>query len=200
VKFPAEKGLRSDQQTRPASGFRYGLFSRHGLHNKKIKIYFQKRIVRDTKYFAMKKTITLDEFATRFQQLMPSLLSATVRRERNAVSLGLITLPQFLGLSFLRANPGAPVKAFAATLGLQLSSASGLLDRLAKLGLLKRTHSTEDRRVVRLHLTLKGEQMVDEITEQKKESVSRIFATLTPEERTVYLELMQKAVRNLDEI
>lgn len=148
----------------------------------------------------MKETITLDAFATRFQQLMPALLSATVRRERNAVSQGLITLPQFLGLSFLRTHPGAPVNAFAAKLGLQLSSASGLLDRMARIGLLKRTHSQEDRRVVLLNLTPKGEQMVDEITEQKKESVARIFATLTPEERTVYLELMQKAVRNLDEI
>jgi len=148
----------------------------------------------------MNKTVSLNRFAEDIQQLMPAFMGAMIRRERNAISQGIITLPQFLGLSFLHANPGAPVKAFAATLGLQLSSASGLLDRLAKLGLLKRTHSTEDRRVVLIHLTPKGEQMVDEIMEQKKESVARIFPALTPEDRTVYLELMQKVVSHLDEM
>lgn len=148
----------------------------------------------------MSKNVSLNSFAADIQQLMPVFLGAMIRRERNAISQGIITLPQFLGLNFLRTNPNAPVKAFAATLGLQLSSASGLLDRLAKLGLLKRTHSTEDRRVVLLTLTAKGEQMVDEIREQKKESIAQIFSTLSPEERTVYLEMMQKVVRSIDEI
>jgi DNA-binding MarR family transcriptional regulator len=148
----------------------------------------------------MNKTVSLNRFAEDIQQLMPAFMGAMIRRERNAISQGIITLPQFLGLSFLHANPGTPVKAFAATLGLQLSSASGLLDRLAKLGLLKRTHSTEDRRVVLLTLTPEGERMVDEIREQKKESIARIFAALSPDERAVYLKLMQKVVSQLDEI
>lgn len=146
----------------------------------------------------MNKTVSLKSFAAEIQELMPVFLGAMIRRERNAISQGIITLPQFLGLNFLRANPGAPVKAFAETLGVQLSSASGLLDRLTKLGLLKRTHSTEDRRVVLLTLTPEGEQMVDEIREQKKESIARIFAALSPDERTVYLELMQKVVSELE--
>jgi DNA-binding MarR family transcriptional regulator len=148
----------------------------------------------------MSKKVSLNSFAAEIQQLMPAFLGAMIRRERNAISQGIITLPQFLGLDFLRVNPGSPVKAFAETLGLQLSSASGLLDRMAKLGLLKRTHSTDDRRVVLLTLTTKGERMVDEIREQKKESVAQIFSALSPDERTVYLELMQKVVSHLDEI
>lgn len=145
----------------------------------------------------MSKKSGLDSFAAEIQQLMPAFLGAMIRRERNAISQGIITLPQFLGLSFLRTNPGSPVKDFAETLGLQLSSASGLLDRMAKLGLLKRTHSTEDRRVVLLTLTLKGEQMVDEIMKQKRQSIAEIFAPLSPEERTVYLTLMQTVTGRL---
>jgi DNA-binding MarR family transcriptional regulator len=168
-----------------------------GWEKKRHIFCFQIRIVRDTKYFTMSKANSLNRFAAEMQQLMPAFLGAMIRRERNAISQGIITLPQFLGLSFLRANPGSPVKAFAATLGLQLSSASGLLDRLAKLGLLKRTHSKTDRRVVLLTLTAKGERMVDEIATQKKESVAGIFSSLSPEERTTYLELMKKVVGHL---
>jgi DNA-binding MarR family transcriptional regulator len=146
------------------------------------------------------KTVSLSQFATELQQLMPILLGSTIRRERNAISQGIITLPQFLGLTFLRANPAAPVKAFAATLGVQLSTASGLLARLEKLDLLRREHSTEDRRVVHLFLTTKGEEMLDEINAQRRDSFARLFAALSPDERTLYLQLMKKLAKNLHEI
>jgi len=145
----------------------------------------------------MDKKISLGEFATDMQRFMPSFMSAMIRRERNAISQGIITVPQFLGLSFLRTHPNSPVKAFAETLGLQLSSASGLLDRLTNLGLLKRTHSTEDRRMVLLTLTPKGGQMVDEIMEQKRQSIAEIFSTLSADERTTYMELMQKVMKGI---
>jgi len=147
----------------------------------------------------MNKTGVLNSFAAEMQKLLPVFMGAMLRRERNAISQGIITVPQFLGMNFLRENPGAPVKAFATTLGLRLSSASGLLDRMARLGLLKRTHSTEDRRVVLLTLTPKGEQMVDEIMEQKRQSIADIFSTLTTEERTVFTKMMQKVVKQIDE-
>ncbi|MBI9020442.1 MAG: MarR family transcriptional regulator [Verrucomicrobia bacterium] len=146
------------------------------------------------------KPVSIQTFAADMQRLMPAFLGAMIRREKNAISQGIITLPQFLGLSFLRQNPGSPVKAFAATLGLQLSSASGLIDRMVRNGLIRRERSKTDRRVVLLTLKAKGERMVDEILEQKKQSVAEIFAPLSAEERTTYLELMQKVVGNLDEM
>lgn len=147
----------------------------------------------------MSKKVSLEDFSAEMQGMFPMFLRAMFRRERNAISQGVITVPQFLGLSFLRVKPNSPVKAFAETLGLQLSSASGLLDRLAKLGLLKRTHSTEDRRVVLLMLTRKGEEMVDEIMKQKRHSVAEIFSALSDDERSVYLELMQKVMERINE-
>ena len=106
-------------------------------------------------------------------------------------------MPQFLGLSFLRKNPGSPAKAFADTLGLQPSSASGLIDRMVRNGLIRRERSKTDRRVVLLSLKAKGEQMVDKIMDQKRQSVAEIFAPLSDEERTTYLELMKKVVNTV---
>ncbi len=146
------------------------------------------------------KNISIQTFAADMQQLLPTFLGAMLRRERNAVSQGIITLPQFLGLGFLRKNPGSPVKAFADTLGLKPSSASGLIDRMVKNGLILRVHSKTDRRVILLTLKAKGERMVDEILEQKRRSLSELFAPLTADERTIYLKLMQKVVERVDEI
>ena len=148
----------------------------------------------------MNKSINLNDFATELQKLMPAFMGAMLRRERNAVSQGIISVPQFLGLSFLRRNPNAPVKAFAATLGLQLSSASGLIDRMVRNGLILRVRSKEDRRVVQLTLSVKGAQMVDEIMEQKRQSLVEIFAALSPDERVIYLEMMKKVTGRLNEV
>jgi DNA-binding MarR family transcriptional regulator len=71
---------------------------------------------------------------------------------------------------------------------------------MVKAGLIKRTHSREDRRVVLLNLTAKGKAMLEEITLQKQKSFADIFAPLSPEERTAYLEMMKKVVGHLDEI
>ena len=139
-------------------------------------------------------------FATEVQKFMPTFLSAMLRQEQNAVSEGVITLPQFLGMNFLRANPGSPVKDFAATLGLKPSSASGLVDRMVNHGLIHREHSDTDRRVVLLTLTPKGKKMVEEVREQKRQSIAKLFASLTDDERATYLRLMQKVVGAIDEI
>ncbi len=146
------------------------------------------------------KNISIQTFASDMQQLLPTFLGAMLRREQNAVSQGIITLPQFLGLGFLRKNPGSPVKAFADTLGLKPSSASGLIDRMVQKGLVHRVHSKTDRRVILLTLKAKGERMVDEILEQKQQSLSELFAPLTADERTTYLKLMQKVVGEIGEI
>jgi len=146
------------------------------------------------------KPISIQTFAGEMQQLMPTFLGAMIRREKNAISQGIITLPQFLGLRFLHENPGSPVTALATTLGLKPSSASGLIDRMVQNGLILREHSKTDRRVVLLSLKVKGERMVDEIMEQKQQSVAEIFAPLTPAERTTYLRLMQKVVEQVDEV
>jgi DNA-binding MarR family transcriptional regulator len=147
-----------------------------------------------------KSSISLDHFSAEVQRLIPAFLGAMIRRERNAMSQGLITDPQFVGMVFINEHPNTPVKNFAATLGLQLSSASGLLDRMVKAGMIKRTHSCEDRRVVLLNLTAKGKSILKEITLQKQKSFSDIFSPLTPEERTTFIELMQKVVSHIDEI
>ena len=146
------------------------------------------------------KTISIRAFAAELQPLLPTFLGAMLRRERNAISQGIITLPQFLGLDFLRNKPGSPVKAFADTLGLKPSSASGLIDRMVQKGLLRREHSKTDRRVILLTLKAKGERMVDEIMDQKRKSVAELFTPLTADERTTYLKLMQKVVEQVDEI
>jgi DNA-binding MarR family transcriptional regulator len=58
------------------------------------------------------------------------------------------------------AGGGATVAELAASLSVDAGATTRLLDRLEKKGLCKRVRSTEDRRVVRVELTRKGEEAI----------------------------------------
>lgn len=59
-------------------------------------------------------------------------------------------------LSIIDENPGITVSSLSEALAIHISTASIMLDKLAKAKLVKRQRSEEDRRVVNLHLTAKG--------------------------------------------
>ena len=59
-------------------------------------------------------------------------------------------------LSVIAASPGIKVSRLSETLSVHISTASNMLDRLAKAGMVERRRSKADRRVVNLHLTPAG--------------------------------------------
>jgi DNA-binding MarR family transcriptional regulator len=64
-------------------------------------------------------------------------------------------------LSAIAENPGVTVSHLSETLSVHVSTASNMLDKLDKAGLVERKRSHTDRRVVNLHLTAKGQQILD---------------------------------------
>ena len=67
---------------------------------------------------------------------------------------------QIWALSALRDAPGMKVSELAQALSIHASTASNLLDKIEKAGLIRRERSSTDQRVVRLHLTEAGMQRV----------------------------------------
>ena len=64
-------------------------------------------------------------------------------------------------LSAIAENPGIKVSHLSRDLSIHVSTASNLLDKLAKSGLVERQRSEEDRRVVNLHVTDKGRAVLE---------------------------------------
>jgi len=59
-------------------------------------------------------------------------------------------------LAAISQSPGITVSMLSAALSVHVSTASNMLNKLAKAGLVERHRSEHDRRVVNLHLTKKG--------------------------------------------
>lgn len=86
-----------------------------------------------------------------------------------------VTLPQFRVLVLLATHGAQRSADLAGHLGVTPSTASRMIDRLVRKGLVHRSRMREDRRTVRLHLTQAGRQVVVEVTERRRAEIERIL-------------------------
>lgn len=68
---------------------------------------------------------------------------------------------QVWAMAALRQTPGMKVSELAQALSIHASTASNLLDKIEKAGLIRRERNSVDQRVVKLYLTPAGEKALD---------------------------------------
>lgn len=68
---------------------------------------------------------------------------------------------QIWAMSALRQSPGMKVSELAQAMSIHTSTASNLLDKIERAGLVRRERKHADQRVVQLYLTENGEQALD---------------------------------------
>ena len=67
-------------------------------------------------------------------------------------------------------------------LGTSLSSVTGTVERLERHGLVERRHGADDRRIVEVHLSDRGRELVADILGIRLESIRRLLGVLDPDE------------------
>ena len=87
-----------------------------------------------------------------------------------------ITLPQFRALIVLATRGPQRPADISAELGVTPSTGTRMCDRLARKGLLRRSRTTSDRRVVRLQLTPDGRSLVDDVVARRRDELAAIVA------------------------
>ena len=96
------------------------------------------------------------------------------------VGLGL-TLTQIRVLYVLRQDGGAPAGFLAERLRVTPPTLTRIVDRLARLGLVRRREDDEDRRLVRHHLTAKGSETLAELERTGRAFLTEILRQLPKE-------------------
>lgn len=89
-----------------------------------------------------------------------------------------LTIPQLRVLFFLQRKPQAPAGAIAQYLGVTPSTVTGLVDRLVRIDLVRRTEDPSDRRMVRNVLTPRGLEVVSEVEVSGRAYMAGIFHLL----------------------
>jgi len=135
---------------------------------------------------------TLKNFSRQVVEIMPQIYREFARREDNELITGKISFPQMVTLEYVARKSCVNMKCIANNLGIKMSSASTLVDRLIREKMLSRCHDEKDRRIVWIRMTAKGSKVINQILRQKQQSIREIFSVLTEKERAQYLGILKK--------
>ncbi len=96
-----------------------------------------------------------------------------------------LSLTQLKALFLIGAPTEEPLsmKSLAEGLGLSFAATSRAVDALCKRGLMDRDEDSDDRRIKRVSLTLKGRRAVDRLTAIRLAGLERLVETFSPDER-----------------
>lgn len=93
-----------------------------------------------------------------------------------------LTMSQLRVLYMLQAGPGTPAGAVAAQLKVRPSTATGIIDRLVRDGLVRRKRDDIDRRRVRIWLTERGLKVINELRARNRAVIWKIFRNFSEQE------------------
>ena len=111
-----------------------------------------------------------------------------------------VSLQQYRALVVLASRgPQRPVD-LSEALGVDPSTATRLCDRLAAKRYISRRRQADDRREVRLDLTTRGRDLVEAVTDRRKQEISKILEAIPPGERQKLVTAFQIFARAAGEV
>ena len=129
-------------------------------------------------------------------ELLFSSLRAIYQFERAKVARFALTYEEIYLLQYLRRHSPSRMGDIAAEMTKPVSTATRLMDRLEKRGLVARKKDRQDRRTIRVSLSAKGKQMVEAVENHTHKAVSGNLERFADEKIAAFVE----TARYLDEI
>ncbi|MHB1082276.1 MAG: MarR family transcriptional regulator [Prosthecobacter sp.] len=83
-----------------------------------------------------------------------------------------ISFAQFFLLGYLATSKELTMTDIARKMGHSTAAATGLVDRLEKLGLMERTHAVDDRRKVLVRITSRGIELVSRLRDELQNQIA----------------------------
>jgi DNA-binding MarR family transcriptional regulator len=102
-------------------------------------------------------------------------------------------------VSMLERHGGMPMSRIADVLDISLSSATGIVDRMAERGLVERARVTDDRRVVLVQVTKRGRRMLDDVEALRGEMLRSVLGRLSRQRLQTLAETLADLRRAVDE-
>ena len=89
-----------------------------------------------------------------------------------------LSYPQFFLLTYLSSEEYLTMTDIAKKMGHSTAAATGLVDRLEKLGYVERTHASEDRRKIMVRITAKGVEIVSKMRKEIANDLADILSNM----------------------
>lgn len=123
--------------------------------------------------------MTADLCAWEVMETVP-LVMRFIRAEMRQQGKPFLSVSQFRALVFLNLSPGACLWEVADYVGVTRPTASALVDRLVRDGLVDRVPHPKERRRIMLSLTSQGSQLLQQTREGARSRLASLLADLSP--------------------
>ncbi|MBN3038105.1 MAG: MarR family transcriptional regulator [Candidatus Omnitrophica bacterium] len=138
------------------------------------------------------------DFSAEVSKILPLISREYAQRQQvNIFSKINLTVAQMFILEYLKECQICKMSQLAKALNLTMSAATANIDKLVSLRLVKREHSTKDRRVVRVTILNKGKEMNRKVTEARCSCLNELFTGLNEQDKDDYLRILRKMYNNL---
>lgn len=137
-------------------------------------------------------SVPLNEFADKLSRIMPTIMKEFGRRQASELYKGKITFPQLVILDFLHAHEESKMKDLALFLNVTTAAMTGIVDRLVRYGYLARSYDCDDRRIIKVKLTAKGNNLVRKVNVQRRMMFIEIFSRVSENDRQEYLRILMQ--------
>ena len=134
---------------------------------------------------------TIDELTNEISIMVPKLMKGA---RSSFLAKANISTAQMIMLISIHDHGQCKIKTLAKERGISPPTATGLLDRLVRAGYVKRGSDSEDRRVVMVSLTKKGENAAQDFLRTVRNRWKNILIHLTSKEQHQYLNIVKKIV------
>lgn len=110
---------------------------------------------------------------------------------------GGLSYPQFFLLTYLSSEESLTMTDIAGKMGHSTAAATGLVDRIEKLGYVERVHASEDRRKILVRITSKGTEIVAKMRKEIATDLASILASMD-DEAAETVEHTKRAISTLE--
>ena len=136
--------------------------------------------------------LTVTEFADRVSNDMAAISKEFVRQQAGDFYKVKVTLPQLAILELLFRSGELNMSDMARSMNVTTAAMTGIIDRLVRDGYVVRTAVPNDRRIIKIKLTTKGHKIANNVIEQRRRLITRIFGALSDTEREEYLNILTR--------
>ena len=108
---------------------------------------------------------------------------------------GDVSFPQYFLLGFLELKGELTMTEIAKKMGHTTAAATGLVDRLEKLGHVERGHAKNDRRKILVRITPSGKRIVSEVRDDMIANLLKMMEHLEPDEQRMWVTIYEKITK-----
>lgn len=130
--------------------------------------------------------------AERLADIFTGLQRCFILQLSKELARGDVSFPQYCLLGFLAQKNELSMSEIAQRMGHSTAAATGLVDRLEKVGHVKRVHASHDRRKILVQITDTGFSLVAAVRDDMIVNLLKIMTHLTTDEQRTWVRIYEK--------